>query len=166
MMGSSQAELAAFLPELESVTRRAGDIAMAYFRLGETTTAAVSYKSRPTAGTGTTPSGPRRSTSCAARPAPRARSIDWPVRTSNGGSRKTSPCSFPRPAGSTATASTARRWPTSAAPTERSIGSASALPPHHRVDAPASRSARLRPARTRSDGGRLTRPPSPGTHAD
>ncbi|KAF0210701.1 MAG: inositol [Methylocystaceae bacterium] len=44
MMGSSQAELAAFLPKLESVTRRAGDIAMAYFRLGEATTAAVSYK--------------------------------------------------------------------------------------------------------------------------
>ena len=44
MMGFSQAELAAFLPQLENVTRRAGDIAMAYFRPGERTTAAVSYK--------------------------------------------------------------------------------------------------------------------------
>ena len=43
-MGFSQAELAAFLPKLESVTRRAGDIAMAYFRPGAQTTAAVSYK--------------------------------------------------------------------------------------------------------------------------
>lgn len=44
MMGSSQAELAAFLPKLESVTRKAGDIAMAYFRPGQRTSAAVSYK--------------------------------------------------------------------------------------------------------------------------
>ncbi len=43
-MGFSQAELAAFLPKLESVTRRAGDIAMAYFRPGALTTATVSYK--------------------------------------------------------------------------------------------------------------------------
>lgn len=44
MMGPSQAELAAFLPQLESVARRAGDIAMSYFRSGERTIAAVSYK--------------------------------------------------------------------------------------------------------------------------
>ncbi|MGD9543424.1 MAG: 3'(2'),5'-bisphosphate nucleotidase CysQ [Methylocystis sp.] len=41
---ATQADLAVFLPELESVTRRAGDIAMAYFRAGQRTTAAVSYK--------------------------------------------------------------------------------------------------------------------------
>lgn len=44
MMGPSQEELAAFLPQLESVTRRAGDIAMSYFRPGQRTSAKVSYK--------------------------------------------------------------------------------------------------------------------------
>lgn len=43
-MGLSQTELAAFLPQLESVTRKAGDIAMSYFRPGERTIAEVSYK--------------------------------------------------------------------------------------------------------------------------
>jgi len=38
------ADLADFLPRLEAVTRKAGDIAMSYFRLGQRTTAAVSYK--------------------------------------------------------------------------------------------------------------------------
>ncbi|MCX7899007.1 MAG: 3'(2'),5'-bisphosphate nucleotidase CysQ [Methylocystis sp.] len=38
------ADLADFLPRLEEVARSAGDIAMRYFRLGERTSAAVSYK--------------------------------------------------------------------------------------------------------------------------
>ncbi len=37
-------ELAAFLPRLEAVAREAGDIALAYFRPGARTAAAVSYK--------------------------------------------------------------------------------------------------------------------------
>lgn len=39
-----ETDLAAFLPRLEAVTRKAGDIAMAYFRPGQRTSAAVSYK--------------------------------------------------------------------------------------------------------------------------
>lgn len=43
-MHTIETDLAAFLPRLESVTRKAGDIAMSYFRPGERTIAEVSYK--------------------------------------------------------------------------------------------------------------------------
>ncbi|MCC3246601.1 3'(2'),5'-bisphosphate nucleotidase CysQ [Methylocystis sp. WRRC1] len=43
-MHISRNDLAAFLPRLEAVTRKAGDIAMSYFRPGQRTAAAVTYK--------------------------------------------------------------------------------------------------------------------------
>lgn len=43
-MSLTESELAAFLPRLEAVAREAGDIAMAYFRRGQRTAAAISYK--------------------------------------------------------------------------------------------------------------------------
>lgn len=43
-MQSTATDLAAFLPRLEALTRKAGDIAMSYFRLGERTIAEVSFK--------------------------------------------------------------------------------------------------------------------------
>jgi myo-inositol-1(or 4)-monophosphatase len=43
-MPLSPPELSAFLTRLDAVAREAGDIAMAYFRPGERTTAAISYK--------------------------------------------------------------------------------------------------------------------------
>ena len=44
-MRPMQTDLAAFLPRLEALTRKAGDIAMTYFRPGARTAAGVSYKS-------------------------------------------------------------------------------------------------------------------------
>lgn len=44
-MRTMQTDLAAFLPRLEALTRKAGEIALAYFRPGERTAAGVSYKS-------------------------------------------------------------------------------------------------------------------------
>ncbi len=41
---SDPVDLASLVPRLEAVTRKAGDIAMAYFRLGQRTSADISYK--------------------------------------------------------------------------------------------------------------------------
>lgn len=43
-MHTTETDLAAFLPRLEALTRKAGDIAMSYFRSGERTIAEVTYK--------------------------------------------------------------------------------------------------------------------------
>lgn len=43
-MHTTETDLAVFLPRLEDLTRKAGDIAMGYFRPGERTIADVSYK--------------------------------------------------------------------------------------------------------------------------
>jgi myo-inositol-1(or 4)-monophosphatase len=43
-MQTTAIDLAAFLPRLEAITRKAGDIAMSYFRAGERTIAEVTYK--------------------------------------------------------------------------------------------------------------------------
>jgi myo-inositol-1(or 4)-monophosphatase len=43
-MHTAETDLAVFLPRLEALTRKAGDIAMNYFRPGERTIADVSYK--------------------------------------------------------------------------------------------------------------------------
>ena len=44
-MLSTQTDLSAFMARLEAVAREAGDIAMAYFRPAERTSADVNYKS-------------------------------------------------------------------------------------------------------------------------